>query len=100
MWKLLAIKLEGIIAVVGFLGGTKASGEPSILSLLSTSAVIRGVLVGSLLQMEEMNRAIVANNLQMVVDPKQFGFEEALQAYEYHWMQQNFGKVVMQLDCP
>ncbi len=44
-----------------------------------------------------MNRAIDANNIHPIVDEKRFGLEDALDAYEYQWQQNNFGKVVIQL---
>ncbi|KIW15557.1 hypothetical protein PV08_05605 [Exophiala spinifera] len=92
-----AVKLEGTIAVIGFLGGAKSPDDPSPLAALSAGCIIRGILIGSRLQMNAMNRAIEANNIHPIVDPKTFSFENALDAYEYQWQQKHFGKVVIQL---
>ncbi|KAK5457230.1 hypothetical protein LTS15_005011 [Exophiala xenobiotica] len=92
-----AIKLEGIIAVIGFLGGAKSEDEPSTLAALSAGCIIRGILIGSKAQLKAMSRAIEANNIHPVVDEKRFDFENAIEAYKYQWEQKNFGKVVIQL---
>ncbi|KAK6382015.1 hypothetical protein LTS17_003900 [Exophiala oligosperma] len=92
-----AVKMEGIIAVIGFLGGPKAENEPSPLAALGAGCIIRGILIGSKAQMNAMNRAIEANNIRPLVDEKTFSFENALEAYEYQWQQKQFGKVVIQL---
>lgn len=92
-----AIKMEGVISVIGFLGGPKAQDEPSTLAALSSCCIIRGVLIGSRAQLVAMNRAIDANNIHPVVDEKRFDFEDAIQAYNYQWEQKNFGKVVIHL---
>lgn len=92
-----AIKLEGVINVIGFLTGVKAENEPSTLAALNAGCIFRGILVGSRTQLVSMSRAIEANNIHPIVDEKVFRFEDALQAYEYQWQQKNFGKVVVQL---
>ncbi|OAG40802.1 hypothetical protein AYO21_04879 [Fonsecaea monophora] len=92
-----AIKPEGVISVIGFLGGPKAEDEPSTLAALSAACIIRGILIGSKAQLIEMNRCIDANNIHPVVDEKMFSFKDAHEAYEYQWQQKNFGKVVIQL---
>lgn len=83
--------------MIGFLGGVKAADEPSTLAALSSGCIIRGILIGSKAQLKDMNQAIEANNIHPVVDEKTFGFDDALDAYEYQWQQKNFGKVVVQL---
>ena len=76
-----ATKPEGVITVIGFLGG-QAQG-PSTLEALTSTCTIRGIVVGSRQQFEEMNKAIDACNIKPVVDEKVFGFEELKEAYQY-----------------
>ena len=76
-----AIKPEGVITVIGFVGGT--NGGPSTLEALTTICTIRGTLVGSRQMFEEMNRAIDACNMKPVIDERIFGFEELKEAYQY-----------------
>lgn len=76
-----AIKYGGIITIIGFLGG--AQPKESILEALSNVCTLRGIFVGSREQMEDMCRAIEANDIHPVVDKKVFPFAEARQAYDY-----------------
>ena len=92
-----AIKMEGVITVIGFLGGAQAEDQPSILDLLTFGCTARGVMVGSRRQFEDMNRAIEARKIKMVVDQKVFGFEQAKEAYQYVWDQKHFGNVVIKV---
>lgn len=92
-----AIKYDGVITVIGFLGGVEGEKQPSILDALTYQCIVRGVLVGSRVAFEEMNRAIDANNIHPVVDQKTFDFGEAKEAYQYMWEQNHFGKVVIHM---
>ena len=91
-----AVKMEGIITVIGFVGGAGGEKQPSTLDTLTYTCTVRGILVGSKQQFNEMNRAIDVNNIRPVVD-KTFKFEEAQDAYQYQWDQKHIGKVVIQL---
>ena len=77
-----AIAIDGVIAIIGFLGGAKGEEQPTFLDCLMNICTVRGVLVGSRLQFEEMNRAIEANNIKPMVDEKVFKLEEARDAYQ------------------
>ncbi|KKY22160.1 putative alcohol dehydrogenase [Phaeomoniella chlamydospora] len=90
-----AVKIDGTITVIGFLGGVK--GGPSPLEALNNICSIRGVLVGSRQQFQDMNHAIEANDINPVVDPNVFGFDKVLDAYQYQWDQKHFGKVVVSI---
>lgn len=92
-----AIKMEGVIAIIGFLGGAAAEDQPSMLDALNYVATIRGLLVGSRQQFVDMNRAIDANNIHPVVDKKVFEFEQVPEAMQYQWDQKHFGKVVVKV---
>ena len=86
--------MEGVITIIGFL----AQGEqPGILNAFIRGCIIRGILVGSRMQFEDMNRAIDANKIKPVVDDKIFRFEEAKAAYQYMWDQKHSGKTVIQV---
>lgn len=89
-----AIKLEGVINIVGFLSG-KSEDQPFMIEALSNFSLVRGIAAGSKQQFEAMIRAIDANNIHPIVDEKQFRFEDVPAAYEYQWSQGNYGKVVI-----
>jgi NADPH:quinone reductase-like Zn-dependent oxidoreductase len=76
-----AVKYEGVISVIGFLGG--AEPKDSIMEALSRICTIRGVFVGSRGQMEDMMAAVEVNNIHPVVDEQVFSFDTARDAYDY-----------------
>jgi NADPH:quinone reductase-like Zn-dependent oxidoreductase len=87
-----AAAIEGTVAVIGTRGGKSPSGSSSVhTNLFST----RRVMVGNRLQFEEMNRAIVANNIKPVMDEKSFRFDQVVGAYHYPDEGNHIGKVVV-----
>lgn len=95
---LTAIKIDGVISIIGFVGGF-TKDQPGFIDCLSNICTVRGVLVGSKLQFEDMNRAIEATNLKPVVDEKTFKLEELKEAYQYMWDQKHFGKLVVDVSA-
>ena len=113
-----AIKPEGVISIIGFLGGAKGD-QPSFLECLNNICTVRGLLVGSRQQFEAMNECIDANGIKPVVDQKVFQLEDLKEAYQYmaccslsvtifgsqhtnimQWEQKHFGKLVVNIDSP
>ncbi|KAI0517807.1 hypothetical protein F5B22DRAFT_101093 [Xylaria bambusicola] len=92
---LAAIKYEGTIAIIGFLGGAKV--ENSLLECLTHLCTARGVYVGSRQQMEDMVAAIEANDIHPYVDSKAFSLEQAKEAYEYQWAKGHVGKISIKI---
>lgn len=92
-----AIKIDGVVSIIGFLGGVKGEQSPTFLECLMNICTTRGVLVGSRLQFEAMNRAIEANNIKPVVDDKVFTLDEVKEAYQYMWDQKHFGKLTIKI---
>lgn len=87
-----AIKMGGVITIIGFIAG-QAEKEPSFLTVLRTHAIVRGILVGSRTQAEDMGKAIDASNIKPVVDEKSFKLDDLKEAYQYMWDQKHFGKL-------
>ena len=77
------IKFEGVISVIGFLGGVDPQGQPSVLDSLTHICTVRGVYVGSKQLMNDMVRAIEVNDIHPVVDEKVFTLEQTREAYDY-----------------
>jgi len=88
-----AVRFEGVISIIGFLGGAEAENQPTFLDCLMNICTTRGVLVGSRLQFEAMNQAVEACDIHPVVDERKFKLEEAKEAYQYMWDQKHFGKL-------
>ncbi|OJJ02350.1 hypothetical protein ASPVEDRAFT_53056 [Aspergillus versicolor CBS 583.65] len=91
------IKFEGVISIIGFLGGMNPSTIPNVLQTLSNICTVRGVYVGSKALMNDMINAIEANNIHPVVDGTVFTLEKTREAYEYMWAQKHFGKLTIQI---
>ena len=109
-----AIKIDGVISIIGFLGGF-SKNQPSFLDCLNHVCTARGVLAGSRQQFEEMNAAIDANGIKPIIDEKVFEFEELKEAYQYmvgkrcivtgclftdsrQWDQKHFGKLTIKVN--
>ena len=58
---------------------------------------MRGLLVGSRQQFEDMNAAIEANDIHPVVDEKVFDLSELKEAYQHMFDQKHFGKMVIKI---
>ncbi|KAF1817032.1 alcohol dehydrogenase [Eremomyces bilateralis CBS 781.70] len=95
---LAAVRIEGVITIIGFLGGVVAQNEPGFLNALTHQCTIRGLLVGSRLQFEDMNAAVESQNIKPIVDERIFKFDQLKEAYQHMWDQKHFGKVVVKFD--
>jgi NADPH:quinone reductase-like Zn-dependent oxidoreductase len=51
-----AIKIDGVITIIGFVAAAGGKEQPTYLETLNNMCVVRGILVGSRLQMEAMVR--------------------------------------------
>ncbi|KAF2744186.1 alcohol dehydrogenase [Sporormia fimetaria CBS 119925] len=91
-----AVKIDGVISIIGFLGGM-SKDQPTFLECLNNICTVRGALVGSRLQFEDMNAAIEANDIHPVVDEKQFDLSQLKEAYQYQWDQKHFGKLTVKI---
>ncbi|KAL2049821.1 hypothetical protein ABVK25_009916 [Lepraria finkii] len=94
-----AVRPEGLISIIGFIGGM-SKDQPSFLECLNNICTVRGVLVGSRQQFEQMNEAIDTNGIKPVVDEKVFGLEEVKEAFKYMWDQKHFGKLTVKISEP
>lgn len=93
-----AIAIDGVITIIGFIGGMDKN-QPTFLETLNNICTVRGILVGSRLQMQDMVDAIEANDLHPVVDEKVFELKDLKEAYEYMWDQKHFGKLTIKVSA-
>lgn len=95
-----SVKLDGIISVVGFVGGPVSEEPmPTLLDTWSHFFTARGLWVGNRVQMEEMCRTIEAklDLLRPVIDSKVFKLEQLTEAYEYLASGKNQAKVCIDI---
>jgi NADPH:quinone reductase-like Zn-dependent oxidoreductase len=84
----------GKVCLIGFVAGR--DGDTSPFPLMYKAGSLHGIFVGDREMFEEMNRAIVVNQIKPVID-RVFPFEEARQAFAHHASGQFMGKVVIQM---
>ena len=94
-----AIAIGGVISIVGAVG-SMSEKQPNVLDIWNHGCIVRGILVGSKVDLEDLVKAVEANGkeLRPVVDRKIFkGIEKARDAYEYQWSGQHQGNVVIEI---
>lgn len=90
-----AVAYGGNISVIGFLAACAQDEMPDVAALaLSKGAVVRGIMVGSKQQLEDVTRFVVAKGLKLPIE-KEFGFsrDEVIAACEYMMGGQHIGKI-------
>ena len=86
-----AARINGLVAVIGVLA---SGGGLEPVRVLMKGLRVQGIFVGSRQMFEDMNRAILANQLKPVID-RTFSFDQARQALEYMESGSHFGKIVL-----
>ncbi len=89
-----AVRVGGIIGLIGILTG--AAGQASPTAIMRKSITVRGIYVGSRAMFADMNRAIIAHRLKPVID-RHFAFEDAKAAYHTMRGAGHFGKLVINI---
>ena len=95
-----AIKMGGIIACIGFLGAEQKLDSPDVALLaLQKGCIVRGVIVGSREQTEQLMCLVDQKKLEPPVN-KVFGFDPASvkKAYQYLKSQTHIGKICIKVD--
>lgn len=88
------------MSAIGFLAQCPQDQMPDVAALaLSKGAVIRGIMVGSKMQLEECTRFVTTKDLEIPVE-KEFGFsrDQVIAALEYMVSGQHIGKVCIRLE--
>lgn len=89
----LATKVGGVIAQVGFLAGQTAALE--LMPVIFRQTTIRGVAVAPRSSFDRMNPFLDTHRIKPVID-RIYAFDEAVQAYE-HLARGPFGKIVIKV---
>jgi NADPH:quinone reductase-like Zn-dependent oxidoreductase len=87
-----AVRMGGLVSVIGVLSGVEPSVAPT--SILMNSIRVQGIYVGSRWMFERMNRAITFGNIKPVID-RVFPWTEFPDALRYMQKQQHFGKICL-----
>ncbi|KAH6842458.1 alcohol dehydrogenase [Chaetomium sp. MPI-CAGE-AT-0009] len=92
-----AVAMGGVVTIIGWVAGQGEKG-PDFPQILSSMAVVRGIVVGSREQLDAMIRTIEAFNIKPVVDQQVFKLEDLKEAYQYLWDQKHFSKVAIKIE--
>jgi NADPH:quinone reductase-like Zn-dependent oxidoreductase len=76
-----AIKLDGVISVIGSVSASDSVSVPTILDCWLNNCTARGVAVGSRAMMEEMVAAIETNDIHPILDDESFSLAQAKEAF-------------------
>jgi NADPH:quinone reductase-like Zn-dependent oxidoreductase len=87
-----AVRIGGMIALIGILSGVEASISP--VSILMPSIRLQGIYVGSRAMFERMNRAIELHKITPVVD-RVFPWLDVKSAMKHMQEQKHIGKVCL-----
>lgn len=88
---------NGRIVLIGALGSpaaTAAAALPNFSSIVGKNLTLRGITAGSRAMFAQLVRAAAANALQPVIS-REFGFDDAAQAYAYLASGDHLGKVLI-----
>lgn len=91
-----AVRVEGTVTATGVLG-SEAREASSLLDTVWRVCSVRGVVLGSRRQFEDMVRFVEERGVRPVVDERVFGFEEVRDAYRWVDEQRHFSKVVIKI---
>ncbi|OJJ59274.1 hypothetical protein ASPSYDRAFT_151909 [Aspergillus sydowii CBS 593.65] len=94
---LAAIRVDGIVLVVGHVGDGAAESVPLFAAFMHT-CIVRAILAGTRNQAKEMVRWIDENGIVPVVDDVVFELSEAKDAYRRLKEKKHFAKVVLRID--
>lgn len=89
-----AVRVGGVIALIGILTGT--AGQVAPIGLMRKSITLRGIYVGSRSMFREMNRAIAEHGLRPVID-REVAFASAPDAYRAMRAGDHFGKIAIRI---
>ncbi|KAM0207313.1 hypothetical protein ACHAPA_011769 [Fusarium lateritium] len=92
-----AVGIGGLVTIIGWIAGQGETG-PSFPQILSSMAIVRGIVVGNRDQFEAMIRAIEAFDIKPVLDQQVFKLEDLKESYNYLLQQKHFGKVVIKIE--
>lgn len=87
-----AVRVGGIVTMIGALAGASGSVDPR--TILMRSVRLQGIFVGSRRMFEDMNAALALHETKPVID-RRFAFDDTPGAFRYMESQAHLGKIVI-----
>ncbi|OQV01451.1 hypothetical protein CLAIMM_06812 [Cladophialophora immunda] len=93
-----AVRPEGVVSMVGFLGGRREHENLPSFSLIQRQlCIVRGMNVGPRRMFQHMNTFLEEHNIKPIVSNRIFKFGEAQEAYKEMEKQQFWGKIIIKV---
>lgn len=77
-----AASIGCVISVIGYIGGDATATPATFIDCLKKACIVRGIQIGSRSQLENMVRAVEANNIKPQLDHRTFKLEGLKEAYK------------------
>jgi NADPH:quinone reductase-like Zn-dependent oxidoreductase len=94
---LAAIRVNGLVVAAGLVAGAPGETRPALMDTLWSICIVRGILLGTKQQFEDMNRFIEEKDLDIAVDDEVFKLEDVKEAYRKLEAQKHFSKIVIKM---
>lgn len=91
-----SVRVGGLVTIAGVLGNDQTA-LPSIMDCLWRVCSVRGVILGTRHQFEDMVKFIEKHDVQPVIDDRVFGLHELKEAYRFLEEQNHFSKVAIKI---
>jgi NADPH:quinone reductase-like Zn-dependent oxidoreductase len=92
-----AVRTDGIVSLVGMIGGAGEQGDAPLLSALWHSCIARGFFLGSRNMFRDFVQFCEAKDLKPALDDVVFSLVDAKEALERLSQQKHFSKVVIKI---
>ena len=92
-----AVRQDGLVVAAGLVAGPAEDEKPGLMSALWNLCIVRGVLLGTRDQFEQMNRFVEEKGIKLATDDEEFELQSARRAYEKLEAQKHFAKVIIKI---
>ncbi|QDS67550.1 hypothetical protein FKW77_003010 [Venturia effusa] len=92
---LAATRVDGLVVAAGLVAGPPGGTRPALMDTLWNICIVRGILLGTRQQFEDMNRFVEEKGIDVAVDDEVFELEDVKQAYRKLESQTHFSKIVI-----
>ena len=94
---LAAIRVDGLVVAAGLVAGAAGETRPALMDTLWNICIVRGILLGTTHQFEDMNRFIEEKSIDIAVDDEVFKLKDVKEAYRKLEAQKHFSKIVIKI---
>jgi D-arabinose 1-dehydrogenase-like Zn-dependent alcohol dehydrogenase len=94
---LAAIRVDGLVVAAGLVAGEPGDSRPALMDALWNICIVRGILLGTKQQFEDMNQFIEEKDIDIAVDDEVFKLDNVKDAYRKLETQKHFSKIIIKI---